>query len=507
MELCRLLHRRLARVSFFSMHLKSPYYGWGLALLVLTAIRIVMGAVVPLTPDEAYYRLWALAPAAGYLDHPPMVAVFIKLGLLVAGDNACGVRFLGPLSAAVGTILLAMATRDWLQHLAGYSAKDAQRAGVRTAVLLNGTVALGVGTLLMTPDTPLLLFMTLMVWSLGRLCATGNGAWWLLVGAAVGLGFDSKYTALLPAGGMGVWLLATQAGRGWLKTWWPWLGGAVAAVCVSPVVWWNATHHWASFMKQGGRTGDWHPARMLTYFSELVGGQVGLMSPGVFVFFIGGCVVLWKQRDSFSRLLLCMILVPLAVFVQHAVGARVQANWPVVLYPALAMAAALPRWRGWKVASGVGIALVALIVIQAVASPLKLSPHLDMTLRQMGGWPDFGRIVVAHVPADSVLIADEYGLAAELAFYAPVGRPVVAVEPRWSLFTFPKAACGEGYLIRSRRRHDMPDTALFTVLSQEQDFARERDGAVGERYALYHVRTQCDAAGHGQNAVLLPSRH
>ncbi|WP_244183784.1 hypothetical protein [Acetobacter tropicalis] len=65
------------------MRLKQSYYGWGLALLALTAARVLMGALVPLTPDEAYYRLWALAPAAGYLDHPPMVAVFIRLGLLL----------------------------------------------------------------------------------------------------------------------------------------------------------------------------------------------------------------------------------------------------------------------------------------------------------------------------------------------------------------------------------------------------------------------------------------
>ncbi|GAA07485.1 glycosyltransferase family 39 protein [Acetobacter senegalensis] len=489
------------------MRLKQSYYEWGLALLALTAARVLMGALVPLTPDEAYYRLWALAPAAGYLDHPPMVAVFIRLGLLLGGDTACGVRLMGPFSAAVGTLLLAMATRDWLQVLRGYAPDKAKRAGLRTAVLLNGTVALGVGTLLMTPDTPLLLFMALMVWSLSRLCTTGKGAWWLVVGAAVGLGFDSKYTAVLPAAGMGIWLLLTSSGRQWLKTCWPWLGGLVAAVFVSPVVYWNATHHWASFMKQGGRTGDWHPAKMLTYFSELLGGQIGLASPGVFLFFVGGCVLLWKCRDSFSRLLLCIILLPLAVFLQHAVGARVQANWPVVLYPALTVAAALPLWRGWKAASGLGVTLVLLIVIQAVASPLKLSPHFDMTLRQMGGWPTFSREVVARVPANSFLIADEYGLAAELAFYAPLGKPVMAVEPRWDLFTFPAAPCGDGYLIRSRRRHDLPDGAFFKVLGQEPDIARARDGAVGETYAIYHVQMQCTAAGQSRNAVLLPTRN
>lgn len=49
------------------------------ALAALTLFRLMVAACVPLTPDEAYYRLWALAPAASYFDHPPMVALWIRL--------------------------------------------------------------------------------------------------------------------------------------------------------------------------------------------------------------------------------------------------------------------------------------------------------------------------------------------------------------------------------------------------------------------------------------------
>ncbi|MFT8563693.1 MAG: 4-amino-4-deoxy-L-arabinose transferase, partial [Acetobacter orientalis] len=46
---------------------------WWICLLSLTVMRILVCAWLPLTPDEAYYRIWALAPALGYFDHPPMV--------------------------------------------------------------------------------------------------------------------------------------------------------------------------------------------------------------------------------------------------------------------------------------------------------------------------------------------------------------------------------------------------------------------------------------------------
>lgn len=238
-----------------------------------------MAAWVPLTPDEAYYRIWALVPAAGYLDHPPLVALWIRAGMAVFGDTALGVRAMGPVSALAGTVLLALTARDWLrtktQTGQGGAFLTPDAGLVRTGLLLNGTVALGAGTLIMTPDTPLLFFMALLVWSLGRVCLRGQGAGWLLVGLAAGLGFESKYTAVLPVCGMVVWLFLTRAGREWLKTRWPWMGGCVAVLCAGPVIWWNAAHGWVSFLKQGGRTGDWHPAKILTYFGELLGGRSG----------------------------------------------------------------------------------------------------------------------------------------------------------------------------------------------------------------------------------------
>ncbi len=43
-----------------------------LALVAATILaRLVIAAVVPLVPDEAYYALWSTRLAAGYLDHPP----------------------------------------------------------------------------------------------------------------------------------------------------------------------------------------------------------------------------------------------------------------------------------------------------------------------------------------------------------------------------------------------------------------------------------------------------
>ena len=98
-------------------HTRIGRYGWLGVLAGLTVFRLVVAACVPLTPDGAYYRRWALAPAAGYYDHPPMVALWIRLGMLVAGDTPLGLRALGPVSGAFGSILLAHAGALWLSLL------------------------------------------------------------------------------------------------------------------------------------------------------------------------------------------------------------------------------------------------------------------------------------------------------------------------------------------------------------------------------------------------------
>ncbi|MEP6968511.1 MAG: glycosyltransferase family 39 protein, partial [Pseudomonadota bacterium] len=72
---------------------------------VMFALRLTVGASMHLTEDEAYYRLWSMAPAFGYYDHPPMIAWWIWLGRRLLGDTPLGVR-IGPIVAGALTTAL-----------------------------------------------------------------------------------------------------------------------------------------------------------------------------------------------------------------------------------------------------------------------------------------------------------------------------------------------------------------------------------------------------------------
>ena len=45
------------------------------ALAALTILRLVVAALMPISPDEAYYWIWSRALASGYYDHRRMVVI------------------------------------------------------------------------------------------------------------------------------------------------------------------------------------------------------------------------------------------------------------------------------------------------------------------------------------------------------------------------------------------------------------------------------------------------
>ncbi|HYZ63644.1 MAG TPA: glycosyltransferase family 39 protein [Acetobacteraceae bacterium] len=448
-------------------------------LLALTALRLAVAGLTPLSADEAYYWVWSRALAPGYPDHPPMVALWIRLGTALAGDTALGVRLLGPISAAIGSVLLADAAERLF---------PGRRVGLPAAVLLNATLMFGVGAVTMTPDTPLLFFCAAALWGLTRV--PGDGRWWMVVGLAGGLALESKYTAVLLGFAVLLWLAWVPALRGQFRCRWLWLAVIVAAGLFLPVVAWNADHGWASFVRQGGRAGEWHPE--LRYLGELFLGQFALATPLVFLLFAAGLGRSGRRalaRDPSWSLLASLSLPGLGLFLQHAIGDRVQANWLAVLYPPLAIAAAAAGSRGWRPAAALGFAVTALVYIQAAAAPLPLPRRLDPTLIRLAGWDGLAAEAerMRQETGAAYLASEEYGLASLLAWGTPGPAEVAGVEPRWALFRLPRAGGGTGLLLISQRRREPPDPAFWRDVVQVGQLVRQRAGVEAEAFRVYRV--------------------
>jgi hypothetical protein len=463
------------------------------ALLAVTALRLAVAAAVPLAPDEAYYWVWSRALQPGYLDHPPMIALFIWAGTLVAGEGAFGIRLMGPLSLLIASLLLARAADDLFPR---------EKPGAWAAAYFNATLLVGVGGILATPDLPLLVFWTAAIWALARLHATGDGRWWLLFGLLAGLALASKYTAVLLGLGVVLWLALSRPAWRWWRDWRLWAGGAVAVLVFVPVLLWNATHGWASFAKQGGRAGADAPGVTFRFLGELVAGQAGLATPLVFTLCIAGIALAsaawWRRGDAGAALLAAMVLPGTAIFLWQATGSRVQGNWPAILYPAACIAAAaftpgrLRSWRRPAVALGAALALAA--YVQAAFAPVPLPRRSDPTLARLGGWDEFAAAVEAErVRMGAAFVAaEEYGLASQLALRLPPGVPVIALHERWALFDLPRPDPGiTGLLVQSERRDSAPDwPAAEPVRRAEGALIRARHGIEAERYRTFRVESR-----------------
>jgi 4-amino-4-deoxy-L-arabinose transferase-like glycosyltransferase len=465
-----------------------------LAILALVVLRLVAAAYTPLTFDEAYYWMWSKSLAGGYYDHPPMVAFVIRLGTLIAGDNELGVRLI--------SILLAL-PMSWAVYHTAAILFGSRRLASTSVILLNVTLMAAVGTMIVTPDAPLLVASSFVLFALAKVLQTGRGAWWLAVGVATGAALLSKYTALFFGPAILIWLVAVPKLRRWLISPWLYLGGLVALFMFAPVILWNADHDWVSFIKQMGRArmADFRPA----FIAELIPTQIAFATPLVWILGAMGLYALFKRGAGAlgaRALINTTFWTIVAYFVWHSLHARVEANWFAPVYPAFAIAAAvaanLTQWdvRLQRVvdfclrwAAPTGIVMFALLIVQANTGALT-GYRRDATVRSVGvGWRDLAREIeaVRARAGASCVLAPDYGTTGWLAFYLPKGTCVAQQSQRirWVNMPEPDAKQLAGKLLYV---HEVwpgdPLKDMFARVEKVAEIPRKRGPLTIETYAL-----------------------
>jgi 4-amino-4-deoxy-L-arabinose transferase-like glycosyltransferase len=415
---------------------------WALAIIAaLTVARFVLAPIVPLAFDEAYYWRWSEHLAFGYLDHPPLVAWMIRAGTTLFGDTHFGVRFL-PLVGGVAA--------TWAVWRAAALLFEDRRIAALAALYFNVTLILAVGTILSTPDSPLLVAAAFVLFFLAKAARSGHPGWWLAAGAVVGAGCLAKYTALFWFPSILLWLLLDPRMRPVLRTPAPWLGAALGLLVFLPNLLWNAGHEWMSFAYQFGRVDD-GSGLAPGYAIEHLGTEIGMATPIIFLLAWSGLALFLKAKDAARTpwLLLGAFVWPMSIyFIFHSLHARVEGNWTGPIYPAIAIAAAAVTTLGWRGAWGrflavlqpfaapLGLVLVAAIYVQTVSGILPLGSW-DPTASRMGAGIEAVTAeieTVRQAEGATLIYAPNYALTGWLSFYEPTQPAPVAQlgEPdRW----------------------------------------------------------------------------
>jgi 4-amino-4-deoxy-L-arabinose transferase-like glycosyltransferase len=429
----------------------SVFWQWlAVAALIaaLTALRVIYASLIDLRTDEAYYWTWSKEDVLCFLDHPPMIAWFVRFGTAIFGDTNLGVRFAGILAMLVTQLLLAdivwRVTHD-------------VRAIVLAVLMPEAALYYGLLMAKVSPDVALIPFAVAMIWALIRLGEGGNPRWWLAAGVFGGLALLSKFTAVMLIPAVLAFILVPDWRRRWLLSPYPWLAALIAVVLFLPVLAWNAQHDWASFRFQLVRAIATHELSLRTV-ADFIGLQLGLVGFILLPVVLSGvALTAWRgylRGDAVAVLLSTAVIVPFGYFFWKSLSLRVGDTWPMFMWPAGFAATAiniamLPRegWSGWMIRSTVswaniaivsGIAMVVVVFLYYVVSPWNFIGKTD----PVGGEAGYEQIAHrAQVELQKIgatwIATTDYRTYAMLRWYFNGrGVPVIQINERGRFLGF-----------------------------------------------------------------------
>ena len=134
--------------------LKQHKFLLPVTILLLSILNIIQGSYTELLPDEAYYWVYSQDMNWGFFDHPPFVAVWVTISNFLFTDEL-GVRFFSAISFSL-MLYLVWFTID-------HPSKN--KYSWLFLLLFLSTALLNVYGFITTPDTPLLFFFALFLWS------------------------------------------------------------------------------------------------------------------------------------------------------------------------------------------------------------------------------------------------------------------------------------------------------------------------------------------------------
>ncbi|WP_254552213.1 glycosyltransferase family 39 protein [Kitasatospora sp. MMS16-BH015] len=368
--------------------------------------------------DELYFLLAGRHLAWGYVDQPPLTPWLARLSELALGDSPLALRVLPALLAGVDVVLVALLAREF-----GGERRGQLLAAWATA---GSAFVLATGHLLLTSSADLPASLGVLLLGL-RLLRTGDGRWWLPLGAATGLALLNKDLVLLIGLALLAAVLVSGPRRALLSRWLP-AGLALAVLVALPNLLWEAAHGWPQLTVANGITDkDGEQNRWLLLPLQLV-----LLSPAVVPLVLRGARRLRREPElSWARAY--PLAYPLLLWLLSRFGGKAYYAVPLLLV-LMAAGCAKPRGTGRVVTAGLLVGALVNVVITLPVLPPKALVAVGWIYPEAAeqvGWPQLASAAArgwAQIPPEqrdtAVLFAANYGEAGALARYGPgLGLP------------------------------------------------------------------------------------
>ncbi len=364
-----------------------------------------MFAGLELYADEAYYWLWSTRLAAGYFDHPPLVAWIPGASSLFPGE--LGLRSLFLLCGGLFVVFAGLVARE-------LAPQHAERAAVLAALLAATAPMLTVVGSLALPDAPQLAAYACATWLVAR--ATGPS--WIAAGGAWGLAMLAKVSSGVLGPALLLALPLDRSLRAELRTRWPYLGVLAALLVFLPCLAWNASHDFVSFSVQLRH--GFHGMRPKAHVGEYLAAVVTGAGPVALVVGLGWFL---RTRSAASVRVGLVTVTPLALTFASSMRGNVEANWPALAYPGLcagagALLASFPRAARWLVGASVavGVASAAVYAFE-LRHPTFMSPRAAPIERFHGWRTQVARIGAACGGGEPFVHVSNYQTASQIAWH------------------------------------------------------------------------------------------
>lgn len=395
-------------------------------LIIWLIINAVTAVWVELYDDEAYYWMYAQYLDWGYFDHPPGIAVAIKMGAFL-GKTELAVRLVNLLFTAISITLI-------------YGITKPKNVRVFCLTIFSFLVLHIIGFVAL-PDGPFFLAAILFLLAYRAFLAADSPKNTLLLGVAAAAMIYCKYHGF-------VVVMFTLASNPLLfKNYKTYLVALVALVCISPHIYWQFANDFPSlsYHLADRAAPEYRAAQTLDYlFGNLpfLGGLVAV------ALFIASAVYLPKNKWE-KALKWNLFGMFIFFFLITFKGQFIEANWTLFcVFPMIVLGYKYIEVSRYFVAfKYVTVVFAAILLVFRVHLLAPLTIMKKDRIWDFYGGKTFAQ-TVKKTAAGHKIVANRYQDASILNFYLNETYVIPAVNlnaraSQYSIWQFEKALCGQ----------------------------------------------------------------
>ncbi|HMG66073.1 MAG TPA: glycosyltransferase family 39 protein [Chitinophagaceae bacterium] len=359
-------------------------------------LGIIQSGFTELQDDEAYYWVYSKFLDWGYFDHPPMVALLIKIGYFFF-HNELGVRLVFLLLNTLSLVLIEKLI-------------DNKKPFLFYAIALSLAV-LQLGGFWAVPDTPLIFFTALFFLCYRKFLRQASLLNTFLLGLAAAALLYSKYHAVL------IIFFVLLSNLKLLTRYQVYISGIIAFLLFTPHLWWQYQHDWISFRYHLFES-NVNPYKF-SFTMEYLGGQILLAGP------LAGLILLpsaflYHHKNIIEKGLKFTLAGIYIFFLVSSLRGRVEANWTSpALVPLIILShnflAEKKNWLKWLLR--LLPATMVFVLFARIIMIVDILPFKEIKKR-FHGWKEWPALMKEKTNGLPVVFENSYQRASKYWFYS-----------------------------------------------------------------------------------------